>query len=347
MKTAFRRAHLSTHPRVVIARLKQAWPLLVWGGAVAGAAYLYLQTGSLTSMTGAVVTAVEPVAPLQTGRLLSLEVALGQHVKQGDVLAVMDASLLDARLAIEEAQMIEAEQTVSGFEQGMMRLVLDASTERHQSQLDLQEARMAQEGRLAELTVLKHELARRESLLEKGLDEATGVAELRPRIVALEKEIELFPAAEAIGVERLRGAERQLEALRSSLEIDGDASLLDAIRERASTQRGVLRASLARRLLEKDTYVLKARRDGIVSRIFAMPGDVIGGGDPILRLVSETSNASFSMILRWKRCVVLLQTRISGLPFLRTVGHPRFGFAMIRAAKDQFPPPTQKHRLKR
>ncbi len=274
-----------------MARIKQGWPVVIWILAAAGAAFLYFHSGNFTSMTGAVVAVVEPVAPLQTGRLLSLEVALGDRVKAGDTIAVMDASLLDARLSVEEARMIEAEQTVSGFEQGMMRLALDADTARHRAELELQNVRMTYEAQQAELAELKRELKRRESLLAAGLDEASAVAELRPRIAQLSKEIELFPAVEEISLKRVEGAIRQMDALRASLEIDADASVLESIRDRAEAQRGVLRASMERRLLEKDTYVLKARRDGIVSRIFAMPGDVIGAGDVILRLVSETSDS--------------------------------------------------------
>ncbi|MBT3296445.1 MAG: HlyD family efflux transporter periplasmic adaptor subunit [Verrucomicrobia bacterium] len=291
MKTAYQRHNLSRHPRIIVARLKQSWPLLIWALALAGAAFLYFQTGRFTKMVGAVVTVVDPIAPLQTGRLLSLDVSLGQRVKAGDTLAVMDAALLNARLSIEEARIIEADQTVSGFEQGMMRLALDADTARRDAELDLQRIQTEHEVQLASLSEMKRELERREDLLAAGLDDASRVAALRPPIAALEKEVELFPAMRQATASRVEGARGQLDALRASLEVEPDASVLKTIKERATAQREVLRASLDKRLLEKDTFVLKARRDGIVSRIFAMPGNVVGAGDVILRLVSETSNA--------------------------------------------------------
>ena len=291
MKAAYQRNNISRHPRVIIARLKQAWPVLIWLLAVAGVSFLYFRADNFSNMTGVVVAVVEPVAPLQTGRLMSLEVSLGQRVKAGDTLAVMDVALLNARLSIEEARIIEADQTVSGFEQGMMRLALDADAALRESVLDLQKVHIEHEVRLAELAEMKRELVRREDLLAAGMDDASSVAALRPPIAVLEKEIELYPAMKEATLSRTEGARGQLKALRVSLEIEGDASILETIKQRANAQRAVLRASLDKRLLEKDTYVLKARRDGIVSRIFSMPGNVVGAGDAILRLVSEQSNA--------------------------------------------------------
>ncbi len=291
MKEAYQRQNLSRHPRVIIAKLKQAWPILIWALAVACVSVLYFRADNFSSMTGVVVTVVEPVAPLQAGRLLSLEVSLGQRVKAGDTLAVMDAALLNARLSIEEARIIEADQTVSSFEQGMMRLALDADAARREAELDLQKVRINHEVRVVELAEMKRELARRDKLLAAGMDDTSSVAALRPPIAVLEKEIELYPAMKEATLNRIEGARGQLDALKASLEIDGDASVLKTIKTRANAQREVLRASLDKRLMEKDTYVLKARRDGIVSRIFSMPGDVVGAGDAILRLVSEQSNA--------------------------------------------------------
>ena len=291
MKEAYQRHDLSRHPRVILARLKQSWPVLIWVLAVAGVGALYFQADSISNMTGVVVAVVEPVAPLQTGRLLSIGVSLGQRVKAGDTLAVMDAALLNARLSIEEARIIEADQTVSSFEQGMMRLALDADAARREAELDLQKVELTHEVQLAEVAEMKRELQRREGLLAAGMDDASSVATLRPPIAVLEKTIELYPAIRAATLSRIEGARGQLDALRASLEIEDDASVLKTIKMRATAQREVLRASLDKRLMEKDTYVLKARRDGIVSRIFARPGDIIGAGDVIIRLVSEQSDA--------------------------------------------------------
>ncbi len=291
MKQAYQRRNLSRHPRVMFSRVKQSWPVLIWLLAVAGVGYLYLRADQFSDMSGVVVAVVEPVAPLQTGRLLSLEVSLGQRVKAGDTLAVMDASLLNARLSIEEARIIEADQTVSGFEQGMMRLALDADAARREAELDLQKVKIAHEVQLAELAEMKREFERRKDLLAAGMDDASSVAALRPPIAALEKEIELHPSMKEAAQSRIDGARGQLDALKASLEITGETSVLETIKMRAKAQREVLRASLDKRLLEKNTYVLKARRDGVVSRIFSRPGDVIGAGDAILRLVSEESDS--------------------------------------------------------
>ncbi len=291
MKASYQRVKLLTRPRVMLARLKQAWPVAIWALAVAGASFLYFRTDSFTSVTGVVVSVVEPVSPLQTGRLLSLNVELGQRVKAGDTLAAMDAALLDARLSIEEARIIEADQTVSGFEQGMMRLALDAEEARQSAELELQTLRLSHEVQLVELTELTRELARRDELLKAGLDDASAVATLRAPLAALEKEVELYPSIEKATRARLEGAVAQLDALKTSLECEDVSAIMPTIRDRAAAQREVLRVSLQRRLLEKDTYVLKARRDGIVSRIFARPGDVIGAGDVILRLVSEVCDS--------------------------------------------------------
>ena len=320
MKAAYQRRNISLHPRVIIARLKQSWPVLIWALAVAGVGFLYLRADNFSNMTGVVVAVVEPVAPLQTGRLMSIDVSLGQRVKAGDTLAVMDVALLNARLSIEEARIIEADQTVSGFEQGMMRMALDADTARREAELDLQKVQINHEVQLAEIAEMKRELERREGLLSAGMDDASSVAALRPPIAVLEKEIELYPAIKEATLSRTEGARGQLEALRVSLEIEGDASVLETIRKRANAQREVLRASLDKRLLEKDTYVLKARRDGIVSRIFSRPGDVVGAGDAILRLVSEQSNAVEGFLPEHSVASLLIGQEVSVLRATGTEG---------------------------
>lgn len=274
------------HPRGWMWWLPRQWTFIVWLMIVVAAAALYLEQTSLSGFTGIVETGFEPVSPLETARLSSLDVLLGDSVKTGDVLARMDTTLLDAELAVEEAMLLEAESSISGYQQNILQLAQQFDEAIRQAETELRQERMTQARDAAELASLHQELKRREDLREQRLISETDVSALRPRIAALEQAKESTPSIIESLENALREAKQDRKDMQAWLRIDEDESISEAIQVKLEARRAILANSLEQRRKQLQNYTLCANRDGIVSRIQHTPGDVVPAGNEIMRIVS-------------------------------------------------------------
>ena len=268
------------------ALLPRQWTFLVWLAVVVAATALYLDQSSLSGFTGIVETSFEPVAPLETARLASLEVALGDVVRAGDILARMDTTPVDAQLAVEEAMLLEAESSISGYQQNILQLARQFDEAVRQAETSLRQERMAQARDAAELASLRKEMARREELLARRLISETEVSELRPRIAALEEAQAATPAIVDSLEQALAEARRNHEDMVEWLRIEEGQSISAAIEDKLEARSAILANSLAQRRQQLENYTLRANRGGIVSRILHLSGDVVPAGEEILRVVS-------------------------------------------------------------
>jgi HlyD family secretion protein len=200
----------------------------------------------------------EEVAPLETARLLSLAVQVGQIVKAGDLLAQMDPSILDAELAVEKLQ---AQRRFAAGVAG--------------AEADLQDAQIRQAETRGELEVLNAEVSRQNELLDRRLADAQDVARLRSRQGALSRAAELYPAM-------IESLEKQVALARQQME-DSEAGYGPGGSNAAANGQGELGLVQLRR----NSYTLRAREEGTVSQIYSQPGDVVQGGTPVMTVVSK------------------------------------------------------------
>lgn len=289
----FRRPALWKHPQVLWRRVLRSWPLLLWFAAIFIVIMLYQGSTKLSGIVGAVETLVEPIAPLETARLLNINVTIGQRVQAGDVVATMDTLMFDAKAAIDEAQMIEVEGTVQDYQQRILEFVHDFESATSQAQFDLESQRLNQSRDESVLKVLQEELARLEELRHKGLVSDGELAGLRPDIAALEQTVAAYPQIIAIHQGRYDGARQDEAAMRDLLATDAqdgakDVNVLQTIQEMRGAMAEIIRTSRQRREIQRNGYTLRATNAGIVSRIEHSPGDVIPAGEPILRIVAES-----------------------------------------------------------
>jgi len=251
-------------------RMTNRWSILFWLLAIVLAVFLYLHGGRMGGMTGTVGADRQEVAPLETSRLQTLYVEEGQDVNEGDLLAIMDASVLDAEMALAKLQ---AERqfalSVTEVKEG------------------LRDARLRYAETLGELEVLNAEVERLEGLLQKKLVDAETVAQNRARQQALQQAVELYP-------EMIEEMKSDLEVARArSVVMDlsfGEAPVSGGASppmdegvlgfEVSRSQFGLLR-------LRKESYSLYAHQDGTVSRVYHRPGDVVPGGEPVLTVVGK------------------------------------------------------------
>ena len=266
--------------------LPRQWTFVVWLLIVVAAAVLYLEQTSLSGFTGIVETAFEPVAPLETARLSAVEVLLGDTVQSGDVLARMDTTLVDAELAVEEAMLLEAESSISGYQQNILQLAQQFDEAIRQAETQLRQERMIQARDKAELEALRQELRRREDLLQQRLISETEVSALRPTIAGLETAQAGTPSIIESLEQALAEARQDRKDMEEWLRIEGGETISQAIQTKLEARRGILANSLDHRRQQLQNYTLRANRGGIVSRMLHAPGDVVPAGEEIMRIVS-------------------------------------------------------------
>ena len=271
-------------------RLLRGWPLLVWLFVAALAWYLYARGGQFGGMVGVVSTVVEPVAPLRTARLLSVDVVPGQRVRAGDIVARMDTSLLEAELAVAEARLGESESTISGYQQNIVNLVRQFESAIKNVETDIATVEMNRARDTAELLELKEQQKRREGLFGKGLIDEQEAKVLKPRIAALEQGVAAYPALLKTLKLQLNEISRQKEELNKWLRVDEETDITEAIVAKMEARSKIFKSSKKMFELQRANCLLRATRDGIVSLVMHEPGDVVSAGDPILRIVAERSN---------------------------------------------------------
>ncbi|MBU0677671.1 MAG: biotin/lipoyl-binding protein, partial [Verrucomicrobia bacterium] len=176
MQKEIRKPSLPKHPAVIWSRIKFRWPFLVWLGAIGLAGFLFLRTGTMGPLTGVVDVVRESVAPVEAGRLVSIEVMPGQEVREGDIVARMDSSILDAELELERLDL------ENQFSRSVQRI-----------QGDLQDQKIRKAEAAAELQVLDDEMTRLQPLLDKRMVDAQMVARIKARQSALSTAVELYP----------------------------------------------------------------------------------------------------------------------------------------------------------
>lgn len=240
-------------------------------------------------MQGVVETLEESVAPLETARLMSVFVQVGQRVKKGDILAQMDTSLMDAKIAVNEAEIYEAQATMSAYQQDIVRLIVQLGEYSRDAQVRVEECAITYMNEQARLDKLKEELARSETLKDRNLLAERDINSLRPEIAALQSSVDNYPHLIELHEKRVQQIKDQSEEVFAWMNMTSEGRLTDAVKDEMAARKAMIASSLERRDLQREYYTLKASADGIVSRVFHTPGSVVNAGDPVVLIVSEQS----------------------------------------------------------
>lgn len=249
--------------REVLPKLIIALVLLLVGGAL-----LQEQGGLSAALVPAYAESIEhTVAPVLTGRVREVHVALGQTVKAGDVLVSLDDRAV--RLAVERAR---AELAQSEAELTAQRAI-------HKGQvvegvLRSSSALADESAARSEAESLKSELERVERLRSERLVDASMETEVRRGYLAAAARVKVF--------ERRRTQLPELYASSARGMLDTQADLrvrpyLEAVKSRA--------AAVEELALTLEQHVLRAPVDGTVSALTRPLGDVVAPGTEVLRLV--------------------------------------------------------------
>ncbi|MBC8453551.1 HlyD family efflux transporter periplasmic adaptor subunit [PVC group bacterium] len=290
LKKTFKRRKMRRNHRFAFRRIIRRWPFLIWMTAVVALIYLYNRGTEFGGMSGTVETVEELVAPLETARLISVEVEIGQHLKRGDVVAIMDTSVIDAEIATAKAEQQEAQTSITGYQQNILKLVQQFNEAIKDAEKEILNVKTDHESDLAKLAVLKQEQERRELLAEKSLISMQDLSALRPEIAALEKIVSSYTNLLMIHQRRLNTARSEREDLKIWLRLKDDGVISDVLQEKKKAREAIIETRLAALDLQLKNHILTASRDGVVAQIGARPGDVVRAGQEIVRIVSEKSN---------------------------------------------------------
>ncbi|MBP7009657.1 MAG: HlyD family efflux transporter periplasmic adaptor subunit [Kiritimatiellae bacterium] len=254
---------------------------------------------------GLVEAESETVGAVGTVRILSIEVRPGQHVEPGDILVRLDPAgpALDA--AVQEARLLDYEQGTVRYRQTLQE------SERRCRQI-VQEAAVALEAEQmnrardeAELAGLKAEIVRLQPLLEQGLVGEIELSSLRPKAAALEQTVSRYEPLMAALQTRHAQALQDLEEVRALLAEAGQILPATASAPSRETAPGTRTASIA-----NEAAVLRASRAGAVSRIQYQAGDVVVGGEAIVRITAERSNYITGMLTQRQLLRVVIGDRV-------------------------------------
>ncbi len=268
----------------------RGWPHLVWFLAGVIAFLLWNYGARFGGMKGVIMTISEPVAPVETARLISVEVETGQPVQPGDVIARFDTTLLDAEIALNEAQWMDAETTLTGYQQSILQAARQYETALQDTENMVLMETLRQQQDIAERHALQDEMNRLEDLLNRGLIDAAALGAGRPRLAALQTAVE----ARSNVINRLAQHLVMIRGQRDEAEqwLQGDTadSLTAAMRRQQEAQAAIMNAAREHQEIRRASYTLRARGEGIISRIYFEPGDVVPAGGVVTRIVQTTSS---------------------------------------------------------
>ena len=142
-----------------LGRIGRKWPFFVWLLFIPALLALYEFGGGYFELNGTVEYDFESVSSREVGRVEDVKVIIGQKVARGDVLVVLDTSLIDKEIASIQEEL----------------------------ELDVSELLMDQASDSAELAIFSRQLERLQGLLARGLVDQEAVSALEAKIAVLEK----------------------------------------------------------------------------------------------------------------------------------------------------------------
>lgn len=288
--------------RTPFSRLLLLWrqrylPVAIWGIAVIATAALFQRQPVYVNAIGLAEAPTTFVAPLLDGTVQSIAVDVLDVVEAGQVVGLMDDSLIRAELAVAEALLdqsratLEAERLRLENEHQLQQASLQSDQRRflvneEQARLDHLDRQVRHETDKVELERLGVQLKRQEAMKAQRILDDAAYDETRLAHEALRTKIEKDKEAIALAEAHRKTAERRREEL---VPVDGGAAaagaLLEALRAEISAQEAAVREVQSRR----QALVLRAPVRGRVATITRRPGESMLAGDPIMTIVGDTA----------------------------------------------------------
>ena len=257
-------------PKIHWRRVRDMWPWLIWAFMVVFVIYLFKNDVDFKRMNGFISMDLEPIAPMEAGRVKRIHKEVGDVVAVNDLIAEMDTSIIDKEIA-QLKQKQEEERTaatISRLESQRSFAVTYENTlaSQAQAEFNLQDDQLE----VSRLT----DLIPRMNLSvygRKAIEDAKARLETYKQRVILHKK-RLAQAGEAV--------ERALE-----LKTKFDKQL--SANDKKAEDQEFTSYDKAIEILQKrrDSMELRATRNGAISAIMISEGDVIGAGQRVAEVV--------------------------------------------------------------
>ncbi|MCK5676510.1 MAG: HlyD family efflux transporter periplasmic adaptor subunit [Verrucomicrobia bacterium] len=196
--STFKRSSLRHHPRHLVRQLFNGWPWIIWISAAI--TVLLLLPGGLHRIRfyGVAERTYEYVSPLESGRLKSLLVNLGDPVHEGQLIGELDNESLATELLMDQASLMKTYDKI------------------HSIRYEAESMKLEQAKLTAELQTLKARWKRTAKLLKENLVLEQEIEDLRPQIAATKQVLLHYPNLIVQLEERLEVAVRDAEQFNSN-----------------------------------------------------------------------------------------------------------------------------------
>lgn len=272
---------------------RRLFPVLLWGGLVALAFWLYRGVGTNAPVQGFAEATPFHLSTTEPARVASVLVKVGDHVHEGDVLATLDASAINAEIKVVEADRarVLAELAKAKVEAKATHLeqTRDQTGDEGQVARAARDAKTRLETARAELKAVESELAKRAPLVRDGVLRAQDLADLQIKKAALARQV----AEETAGIAMLDQQAVSARALTPATEDDWVGAMTAPLEQEAKMLDNQLQLLIVRR----DQYVLRAPTDGAVTSVAGGRSTVVTPGVAFIEIVAETSGRIVACVL--------------------------------------------------
>jgi multidrug resistance efflux pump len=261
-------------------------PWIVWLGTMATVFVLYNDVNDRGRVLGFAYGIEYKVAAPAQGRIQSVAVEIGQAVKRGDVIAILDGSSINAQIRETEALKRKVGATIDATSEEVRRRsaqtarTLDVSIE--ENEVNLEQAQANHRIKRTELKALEIQLKRLRGLVRQKLAPARNLPDLEIQHAALKSQVATAATTTELLKKRLQSARMR----RATLPDDPVEVAIGPLKEEIR----ILETRLAHLRYQKGNLVLRAPAAGQVYRIIQRPGDVAAAGQTIVRLIGSKSD---------------------------------------------------------
>jgi HlyD family secretion protein len=210
------------------------------------------------------------VGPIQPGRVESIEVAVGKHVKTGDVIARMSTGLLQAKRDRAQAELERSQATVEAELRDQ-----DAAVTR--AELLVLRTRTNERENRAELEQLSTQMKRLDGLASQRMIPVIEAEDRARAQRALAARVQAYNSAIQQGKAGLDGHGKRVDSHDEAVQ-----ALVAPSRIAVRAQQAVLQEID----IQVDECTVRSPADGIVSLVVHQKGEVIPSGEPIVTIVT-------------------------------------------------------------
>lgn len=240
---------------------------------------LLFRTESSVRFNGVIETGSANMGPTTASRLVSISVQQGQQVKAGEVLASFDSAERLLEESLNELKIRDLEQQLVRRRDDLIETERRCRDLVRKAEVALETEVMNQTRDEAELKACEEALKKLEPMVAKHLVSEVELIETRTRAISLKSIVKRYRTMIATLRFALAGARDDL-ATASARRVQGDLEIDKALE---STRDAYERSEAIRRA---NPSVLRALADGVVTGVFHHPGDIVLGGDTVIRLNS-------------------------------------------------------------